>query len=42
MQLYTERISGNTYLLRGYMFDGVDANNENNTYVDVFMMTKPL
>lgn len=23
------------------MFDGVDEKNENNTYVDVIMMTKP-
>jgi hypothetical protein len=42
MQIYTERFSGNTYLLRGYMYDGVDANFENNTYIDVFMVSKPL
>ena len=24
------------------MYDGVDANFENNTYIDVFMVSKPL
>jgi hypothetical protein len=24
LQLYTEKVSGNTYMLRAYIFDGVD------------------
>lgn len=27
MQIYTEKASGNTYILRSYMFDGVDERN---------------
>ncbi len=41
LQLYTEKVSGNTYLLRSYLFDGVDEKNANNTYVDVYMMNEP-
>lgn len=42
MQIYTEKISGNTYLLRSYMYDGVDEQHQTNTYIDVHMVTKPL
>jgi hypothetical protein len=42
IQLYTERTSGNTYLIRSYMYDGVDEKYQNNTYIDVHMLTDPL
>ena len=42
MQIYSDPFNAHTFLLRSYLYDGVDAGNAGNTYVDVFMISEPL
>ena len=42
LEIFTDIHNDHTFLLRSYLYDGVDAANVANTYVDIFMIADPL